>query len=339
MTIILMSMSLSPAFGDQEEEGEEGQEEAYQPRPEDFGKWLWQVRADGINRGLSAKALDKALAEAKLLPRVLELDNMQPEFTLTFDQYLNKVIDKKRISRGQRRIGKNRKMLAAIAEKYQVPAAYIVALWGIETNYGHLTGGFRVIDALATLSFDGRRRAFFRGQLLNALEIIDQGHITAKKMSGSWAGAMGQCQFMPSSFLTYSVDEDGDGRRDIWKSRKDVFASIANYLHTEGWDPELGWGQEVTVPADMDPELLGVEHMRTLVEWKFLGVKPVQGDSLGEPTVMASLVQPDGPKGRAFLVSRNFRVLMHWNRSFKFALSVGHLADALQETVSKTAGR
>lgn len=301
------------------------------PRAAEFRLWLNQVRADAIVQGISITTLDRLLPGIKIVPRVQELDSKQPEFTLSLAEYLGKVIDDKRINRGDRRIRKNRKVLRAIADKYQVPVPYIVALWGIETNYGHLTGGFQVVDALATLAFDGRRKDFFRGQLLDALRILDQGHITVSKMSGSWAGAMGQCQFMPSSFLSYSVDEDGDGRRDIWNSRRDVWASIANYLHTEGWDPAVGWGQEVIVPEDLNPELQGLEQMRSLAEWSHLGVTPKSGAELGSPQTMASLLQPDGEGQRAYLVYRNFHVLMHWNRSHKFGLSVGHLADALEK--------
>jgi membrane-bound lytic murein transglycosylase B len=214
-----------------------------------------------------------------------------------------------------------------------VPARFIVALWGIETGFGRNTGGMPVISALATLAYDGRRPAYFRGELLNALTILDQGHITPSLMVGSWAGAMGQCQFMPSTFLKFAVDWDGDGRRDIWTNRADALASAANYLSSEGWTTTLGWGRPVRLPPGLSPARLGLDTVKSLDEWARLGVRAADGKPLPRREVQASIVIAESPKGSgagpAFLVYDNFRTLMKWNRSIFFALAAGHLADRI----------
>jgi len=196
----------------------------------DFNTWLESFKKDAIKAGISSSTIDKNLTNVKLIPRVVELDRKQPEFTLTLRQYLNKVINKKRINKGIGKIRENWDLLESISNQYNVQSRFIVALWGIETDYGRISGGFPVIDSLATLSYDGRRREYFSKELINALKIIDGGHIEGKNMMGSWAGAMGQPQFMPSSFLSYAQDYNNDGRKDIWTTKEDVLASAANYL-------------------------------------------------------------------------------------------------------------
>jgi membrane-bound lytic murein transglycosylase B len=188
-----------------------------------------------------------------------------------------------------------------------------------------------VLASLATLAYDGRRSALFRRELLEALQIIDEGHIRPQEMIGSWAGAMGQSQFMPSSFRQFAVDHDGDGRRDIWGSLPDVFASIANYLARSGWHTEEPWGQQVTLPSGLSAATTDLEVSRPLTEWQALGVRRVTGDALPAQPVAASLVLPDGPGGAAFLVQHNYRILLTWNRSHYFATTVGQFADQLQE--------
>jgi membrane-bound lytic murein transglycosylase B len=212
-----------------------------------------------------------------------------------------------------------------------VQPRFIVALWGIETSYGSYTGDFSVIAALATLAYEGRRAAFFRQELLQALRIIDQGDITADRMIGSWAGAMGQSQFMPSSYVAHAVDYDGDGRRDIWGSLPDVFASIAKYLAAAGWNDRHTWGREVRLPGDLAGELAGLEVTKPLPEWQGLGIRRAGGEDLPMVALDASLVRTDDGQGPAYLVYRNFRVLMAWNRSTYFALTVGQLADLIRQ--------
>jgi membrane-bound lytic murein transglycosylase B len=205
----------------------------------------------------------------------------------------------------------------------------IVALWGVESTYGAYHGEFPVIAALATLAYDGRRAGFFRTELLQALKIVDHGDVTAERMTGSWAGAMGQNQFMPSSYHAYAVDYDHDGRRDIWTSLPDVFASIANYLAKAGWNDRYTWGRKVRLPSTIDGELAGLQQRKPLPEWQALGVRRDNGADLPVASLSASLLRTDEGQGPAYLVYDNFRVLMAWNRSTYFALTVGELADLI----------
>ncbi len=295
----------------------------------DFDNWLQGVVAEARQNGISERVIEQALDDLTPIPRVIELDRSQPEFTLTFEQYVQRVVPAGRIKRGRALYDSHRDMLDEIGAAYGVQPPYIVALWGIETDFGRLTGGFEVVPALATLAYDGRRGEYFRGELMHALTILDEGHIDADSMSGSWAGAMGQCQFMPSSFVKYAVDFDGDGRRDIWSTPADVFASAANYLASEGWKGDERWGRQVRLPADLDDGLLGLETRKPLAEWRDLGVRRADGGPLPVVAGMeGSLLWPDGD-GRAFIVYDNFRTLLRWNRSNYFALAVGLLADAI----------
>ncbi|HSK40595.1 MAG TPA: lytic murein transglycosylase, partial [Arenibaculum sp.] len=211
----------------------------------DFAAWVGDLRREAVGRGISTCVLDAALHGVAPLPRVIELDRKQPERTITFARYLDRVVTPARVRRGRALHAEHRALLEEIGHRYGVQPRFIVALWGIETDFGRNTGGFDVIAALATLAYDGRRSAYFRSELLDALEILEQGHVRPEAMKGSWAGAMGQCQFMPSSFRRYAVDADGDGRRDIWSTLPDVFASTANYLGQAGWNPRYTWGREV----------------------------------------------------------------------------------------------
>jgi len=204
--------------------------------PEPFGVWIEELKAEALARGLDSAMLDAVLINVAPLPRVIELDNAQPENTLTEEEYLRRMVTPEKIRKAQAAYRENYALLWQVSERYGVEPQYIVALWGIESNFGERQGRFNVIEALVTLAYDGRRSAYFRGELLNALTIIQQERLNPEEMRGSWAGAMGQSQFMPSSFLRYAVDFDGDGRRDIWHSRADAFASIANYLASEGWN-------------------------------------------------------------------------------------------------------
>lgn len=206
--------------------------------PQPFGLWLNELRAEATARGIRAATLDAALSGIQPDPNIVELDRKQPESTLTYKQYLKRVLPKSRIAKAKQLYRENLSLLRRIGAQYGVQPQYIVALWGMESSFGENTGGYNVIEALATLAYDGRRSNYFRGELLDALTILDQGHIATQNMTGSWAGAMGQCQFMPKSFLRFAVDADGDGHKDIWRNKADVFASIANYLHREGWNPK-----------------------------------------------------------------------------------------------------
>ncbi|MEN8196770.1 MAG: lytic murein transglycosylase [Pseudomonadota bacterium] len=296
---------------------------------EPFPEWLEQFRADARARGISRVTIEDALSDVEPLPRVIELDRHQPEFSLTFREYLSQVASDDRIARGRKRLAKHRKLLKAVSQKYGVPPQVIVALWGIETDFGRLTGGFAVVPALATLAHDGRRSAYFRSELFNALTIIDQGHINATDMMGSWAGAMGQCQFMPSSFLRAAVDNNGDGRKDIWKTQSDVFASAANLLRSNGWVKGRIWGRPVRLPATFDPALVGHDIRKPLAEWQRIGVRRSDGRNLPRVDIGASVIMPGGADGPAFIVYENFRAILKWNRSDFFALTVGYLSDRI----------
>jgi membrane-bound lytic murein transglycosylase B len=298
---------------------------------ETFRTWLEGVRAEARGRGVSHATLEAAFADVQPIGRVLELDRKQPESTLTFAQYMERVVGPTRIERGRQRLIENGMLLEQVSRRFGVPARFIVALWGIETDFGRVTGGFPVVGALATLAYDGRRAAFFRKELIDALLILDQGHVTPAAMQGSWAGAMGQNQFMPSSFHAFAVDQDGDGRRDIWSSLPDVFASTANYLARSGWKADETWGREVRPPPGFDKSLVGADARKPLADWAALGFRRADGGALPAADLDAALVsgEKDG-SGPYFLVYDNFRVLLKWNRSTYFALAVGRLADAIQ---------
>ncbi len=295
----------------------------------DFAAWLDGVRQEGVKRGLSVKTLDAALKGLKPIPKVIERDRHQPEFTMTFGQYMARVVSAERIAKGKQRLADNRVLLAGVAARYGVQPRFIVALWGIESDYGRLQGGFSVIGAVATLAYEGRRSAYFRKELFAALRIVDQGHVTAARMTGSWAGAMGQNQFMPTSFLAYAVDHDGDEKRDIWTSRADVFASSANYLASFGWRKDQGWGRLVRLPAKFDPALADLKIRKPVSLWREMGVRGKDGKEIPERGLEASVILPQGPGGPALLVYGNFRTLLRWNRSIYFAAAVGRLADAI----------
>ena len=296
---------------------------------EDFAAWLTDFRQTALSEGIRSETLDAVLPGLAFRARVVELDRRQPEGTLTYAEYLSRVLPPARVNRGKRLLRKHRALLAEIGEAYGVQPRFIVALWGIESDFGRVTGGFPVLDSLATLAFDGRRGAFFRGQLIEALRIVDDGHIQPDQMLGSWAGAMGQSQFMPSSFQQFAVDHDGDGRRDIWGTLPDVFASAANYLAKAGWKHDQIWGRPVRLPEGFDLDLTGLQVKKSLGEWQALGVRRSNGDDLPTRQLTASLILPGGPGGPAFLTYSNYRVLLKWNRSHYFATTVGQFADIL----------
>jgi len=297
----------------------------------DFPTFLAGVRRDALAAGIKAATLDRAFSGLQPIPRVLELDRKQPETVLTFAQYIERVVPQQRIETARARLAENRALLEEIGAKYGVQPRFIVALWGIESDFGQHMGTFSVVAALATLAYDGRRSAFFRTELLNALKILDHGDIAPESMIGSWAGAMGQSQFMPSSYLTYAVNWRGDGRRDIWNRREDVFASIANYLSRVGWRRDQGWGREVKLPPGFDRSLANIDVTKTLADWQRLGVRRADGRDLPAGEGAASVILPGGEEGPALLVYDNFRAVLKWNKSLFFASAVGYLADGIEQ--------
>ena len=294
-----------------------------------FRTWLSVLRKQALDRGITQGTLDCALQDFKPVSRVIELDRNQPETKLTFDQYLSRILSEERIAKGRKKLTDSRRLLAKIGEAYGVQPRFLVALWGVETDFGRVTGSFPVIDSLVSLVYDGRRSSFFRKELFHALRILDEGHISLARMKGSWAGAMGQLQFMPSTFRNFAVDFDGDGRIDIWQSQEDVFASAANYLSQSGWRRGQTWGQEVLLPEGADLALTKLKQPKSPSDWWSLGVSTLNGSDFLSPSSLSYLVQPEGFKDRAFLVYNNYHVIQKWNRSDNFALSVGILSDRI----------
>ena len=295
----------------------------------DFTTWLELIRTEAIESGVQEDILDEALGSIELRPRIVELDRNQLEGRQSFQVYLSRVVPKQRVLAARKRLKEQSGLLKEISEQYDVQPRFMVALWGLESDFGRFTGGFPVIDALATLAFDGRRSAFFRSELIDALRILSDGDVELAAMTGSWAGAMGQTQFMPSSYHFYAVDHDQDGLKDIWSSKGDIFASIANYLHTLGWKDDQTWGREVILPKHFDLGLTGLDVVKSISAWQDLGVRRGNGYNLPIRALDASIVLPDGGGGTAFMVYQNFRTTLKWNRSIYFALSVGILADGM----------
>ena len=305
--------------------------DAIQAQPQEFSSWVEDLRKEALSEGIGDTTLDAALKGLSPIARVLELDRKQPEFSLTFRQYMDRVVPQSRVDAGKQKLRENRVLLDEISRKYGVQPRFIVAFWGIETDFGRVTGGFPVIPALATLAYDGRRSSYFRKELLNALKVLHGGHIAPQSMMGSWAGAMGQCQFMPSSFLSYAVDYDGDGRKDIWNTKADVFASAANYLARSGWKGDQTWGRPVKVPDDFDRKLVGLNVQKSLSEWHKLGVRRTDGGDLPVRDLSAAIVLAEDKSSQAFLVYNNYQTILKWNRSTFFAVAVGTLAERIGE--------
>ncbi len=257
--------------------------------------------------------------------KVLERDRHQPEFTLTWARYRTLVISDKRISDGRHAVAANRALFQRVEQRYGVSNGVIAGIWGLESSFGTGTGDYRVVEALATLAWEGRRASFFRGELMAALKILDHGDVAPGAMTGSYAGAMGQPQFMPTSYLRYAVDFDGHGRRDIWTSTPDVLGSIANYLSASGWRAGQTWGQAVTTPANVDAP--GRDPKRPIAEWARAGVRPLSGRWAAQPETPAGLVAPDGAGGETFLVFNNFAAIRRYNPSDFYAIAVGLIGD------------
>lgn len=294
-----------------------------------FETCISRFQAQARDLGLDSERVQTSLAQLSYQPRVIELDRRQPEFTTTFTDYFNRRVTDQRVTDGRRLIAEHRELLARISKQYQVPPAYLVAFWGLETNFGSYFGKMPLLDSLATLACDTRRSGYFTKELMEALRIVDEGAVAPERMEGSWAGAMGHVQFMPSVFNRYAVDYDGDGKRDLWHSLPDALASAAHFLKQLGWDGDYRWGREVLLPEEFDYRLAGLKQARPLAEWRKEGVRQVDGRPLPREDIEAALLVPAGYQGPAFLVYDNFHVIMGWNQSEYYALAVGHLADRI----------
>jgi membrane-bound lytic murein transglycosylase B len=293
--------------------------------PDSFQGFLVSLRAEARRAGISQTTLDRALAGIAPNQKVLDRDRHQPEFTLTWARYRALVINDKRIADGRETVAANRALLGQVQDRFAVGAGVVSGIWGLESGFGAITGDFHVVEALATLAWDGRRASFFRGELIAALKILEHGDIAPARMTGSYAGAMGQPQFMPSSYLRYAVDFEGHGRRDIWTSKPDVLGSIANYLARSGWRRGETWGQPVTLPPGTLAQ--GRDVTRPAAEWARQGVQPASGRWAAPGDAPAALLAPDGAGGDAFLVFPNFAAIRRYNPSDFYALAVGLLGD------------
>lgn len=298
------------------------------PPEQAFARWVQAFAATARAAGIAEETLRAAFDDVRFVPRIVDLDRRQPEFTQTVWDYLDRAVSEQRVARGREKMAQFGAEAEAAAARHGVPAPVLVAIWGMESNYGANYGDIPVIDALATLGFEGRREAWARGQLLAALKILQSGDIDRAHMIGSWAGAMGQTQFLPSNFLAYAVDADGDGRRDIWGSMADVMASTANFLARAGWRPGQTWGVEVRLPPGFDPARADAGVRQPSAAWAAEGVQPAADGALPDLTDAAVLL-PAGARGPAFLVGANFRAILRYNNATSYALAVGLLAQGL----------
>ncbi len=303
----------------------------YAEQDQAFSEWLTEFKQEAVDHGIMPQVISEAFGELQEPSEdILDHDQTQPEKTKSFKMYRDGLITPQKVTTGKLLWRAHKELLARIEAKYHVPAPIIMALWGVESNYGERQGDFSIIESLATLAYDGRRSQFFRGQLLNVLEIMQRDHIPAGELQGSWAGAMGQVQFMPSSFLRFAVDFDADGKKDIWRNNKDALASIANYLHQNGWSAAEGWGMEVWLPSKNFHDWRAMKDKKPLAKWKKMGIKRVDGADLPQSGPAARLIFPDDNLNVAFLAFPNYNALMHWNRSTYFASAIGLLADAIE---------
>ena len=293
-----------------------------------FQNFLNGVRNDARKQGVSTATLDAAFRGISPNQGVIDRDRRQPEFTMTWDRYRALVINDQRVVNGRSAWKQNQALLDRVQARFGVDPRVILGIWGLESSFGTTTGNFNVIEALATLAWEGRRASFFRGELMAALKILENGDVMPGRMTGSYAGAMGQPQFMPSSYLRYAVDFDDDGKRDIWTNRADVFGSIANYLAKSGWRAGEVWGVRAVVSPSFDTGLSGREFRRSQAEWSRLGVR---AEGRNWPGSDAALVLPDGAAGagdgQAFLVGTNFFAIRRYNPSDFYALGVALLGD------------
>ncbi len=293
-----------------------------------WNSWVSSFKQDAMADGISSYLLDEVFNGWRPNPRVVSLDRNQPERRLTFLKYRNTRGEPYRITLGKRELRKHNKLLTEVSQEYGVSKCYLLSFWGLETSYGRYMGRFSTIKALATLAYDGRRATFFRKELLYALHMVNDGHVNHKDLKGEWAGATGHPQFLPSSWHKFAVDYNNDGRKDIWNSMGDVFASIANYLHQNGWQANQPISVEATMPRNFPKDLVSLKITKPVHEWLAMGVKiKHNGQPMPDENMQASVVRPHG--GPDFLVFNNFKVIMRWNRSTYYAGTVKYVADKI----------
>ena len=292
---------------------------------DNFDIWLSKYKIYAQKKGISRRTIEAAFAGVTPDPEVLKKNARQAEFVKPLSDYLDRAVSKTRISNGKKRYKQYSNLLKRISRRYGVPGKYLIAIWGMETNYGSYFGKMNVIRSLATFAHTGRRQKFGRSQLIAALRILDRGDISVSQMQGSWAGAMGNTQFIPTTYEAYAVDFDGDGRRDLWNSIPDALASTANYLSKNGWKRYRKWGMEVKLPYNIK----SISGRKPLYTWSNLGVTTANGSNLPKSYYTASLLLPVGYKGPAFLVQKNFKVIKRYNNADSYALGVAYLGDQI----------
>jgi membrane-bound lytic murein transglycosylase B len=305
--------------------------------PSSFQACVLNLRSDAVSRGIPAPIAERALANIEVDQRVLDLDRRQPEFLLTFWRYIANSITEDRVTKGRQLLAQHRALFHKVSQRYGVQPEYLVAFWGLESNYGQFMGDFPTIRSLVSLACDDRRPKFFADELVEALRMMAGDHIEQSMMKGSWAGAFGQTQFMPSTFTRYAVDGDGDGRRDLFRSLPDIFNSSANFLNRSGWQAGQRAAVEVSLPANFPWDQAEPVIEKTIGEWQSLGVRRIDGQPLGAPTTMAAIGLPAGHNGPAFLLLPNFKTIMVWNRSLLYGLAVELLAQRLAGRNAMTA--
>jgi len=295
----------------------------------EFAQCLSGLQHRARSEKLSIHVVDEVMAELKQQQRVIELDRSQPEFTQTFADYFNQRVTDERIERGQELLKQYEPFLADLTRKYGVPGRYLVAFWGLETNFGSYLGNMPTLDSLATLACDERRSEFFTNELMQALALLERESLSPAEMRGSWAGAVGHTQFMPSAYRRYAIDGDGDGHANLWRSKRDALASSANFLLNLGWQKGERWGREILLPEKFPYDKTGLNNSQPVAYWRDLGVRFANGRPIPEIDLEASVLVPAGHTGPAFLVYPNFQVILRWNRSEYYALAVGLLADRM----------
>lgn len=295
---------------------------------QNWNEWVDNVRKEALDQGISPEVFDEAFANIHEPSRQIKgFMRSQPEHRLTFTKYLKSRADNYRIAIGRKEYKKNKEVLEEIAKHYGVNPCFIVSFWGMESSYGTYMGNFPVIKALATLAYDSSRKDFFRKELFLGLRILNEGHVNLTDFKGEWAGASGQPQFLPSSWMKYAVDYDGDGHRDIWKSKPDVFASIANYMKQNGWQAGEPWAIQVKLPKKFDMKLEGKKIVKPTSEWDALGVRTESGEHLPYQQLQASIIQPYG--GPTFLAFPNYKMILRYNNSIYYAGAIGYMADKI----------
>ncbi|NMH64133.1 lytic murein transglycosylase [Shewanella salipaludis] len=296
-----------------------------------FGDYLDNLKKESLAAGIPKTTVESAFAQLKLFKKAIASDKSQPESQHTLETYLPRVVPEWKVEQARSLFKQHRAELTAIGEKYGVQPRFIVALWGVESNFGALMGSYPVLSVTASLAYEGRREAFFKKEFLAALKIMAQENIPFEELKGSWAGAMGQTQFMPTSYLAYAQDGDGDGKKDIWSNPNDAFASAAYYLQQAGWQASETWGRQVQVPSSLDMSLVGLETKKSFAAWQALGVRRYDGKDLpNRDDMQVSVLMPDGQRGRKYLVYDNYRALMNWNRSDYFGISVTYLSERIK---------